>query len=69
MLAFQRIWSRLIWSSKTPDIGKYLRRGQAVTSPGRFDQLTKQGNLVALGVESDSFHSRNVWCHVLGFKW
>jgi hypothetical protein len=49
MLAFQRIWSRLIWSSKTPDIGKYLRRGQAVTSPGRFDQLTKQGNLVALG--------------------
>jgi len=68
MLAFQRIQPHLIWIFGTPDIDKYLKRGRAVTATGRFNQLTRQGYLVALGEESNFFHLGNVWFHVLGFK-
>jgi hypothetical protein len=49
MLAFQQIQPRLIWSFRTPDIGKYMRRGRAAAFVGRFRKLEKQVNLVMLG--------------------
>jgi len=42
MLAFQRDWPHLNWSSKTPDIGKLLRRGQAITHADSFNKLLKR---------------------------
>jgi hypothetical protein len=41
VLAFQRIRPRLIWSPRTPDTNKKLRRGQAATPVGRFGQVDK----------------------------
>ena len=41
VLALQRVQPCLIWSSGTPDMGKTLRRGQAVTCVDSFGQVEK----------------------------
>ena len=38
MLAFQRIQPRSIKSSRAPDIGKYIRKGQTAALAGRSDE-------------------------------